>query len=53
MKYNITYVYSQGVIIFTVEASDALGVVAEAHKVMDPMSVDQLGPFVSVEVEEA
>jgi hypothetical protein len=53
MKYNVTYVYEQGVLIFSVEGNSATDIVSEAHKVMDPMSLDDLGPFISVEVEEA
>tara|TARA_R100000005_G_C4941371_1_gene165725 strand:+ start:553 stop:783 length:231 start_codon:yes stop_codon:yes gene_type:complete len=54
-KYNVTYVYEHRVITFTVEASDALGVVRAAHEVMDPMghNYDQVGAFIEVQVEEA
>tara|TARA_Y100000004_G_scaffold196605_1_gene267224 strand:+ start:13210 stop:13371 length:162 start_codon:yes stop_codon:yes gene_type:complete len=53
MKHNVTYIYDQGVVTFSVEGNSEIEVIQAAHKVLDPMSIDQLGPFITVEVEEA
>ena len=53
-KKNVTYVYDQGIVAFTVEVANntAREIVEAANKVMKPADLDQLGGLVSVEVED-
>ena len=52
-KKNVTYVYDQGIVAFTVEVANntAREIVEATNKVMKPADLDQLGGLVSVEVE--
>ena len=52
-KKNVTYVYDQGIVAFTVEVANntAREIVEATSKVMEPADLDQLGGLVSVEVE--
>ena len=54
-KKNVTYVYDQGIVAFTVEVANntAREIVEAVSKVMQPSDLDQLGALVSVEVKEA
>ena len=53
-KKNVTYVYDQGIVAFTVEVANntAREIVEATNKVMTPADLDQLGGLVSVEVED-
>lgn len=53
-KKNVTYVYDQGIVAFTVEVANntAREIVKATSKVMKPADLDQLGGLVSVEVED-